>query len=143
MLRKLTYLFSFVLVLSLAGNTFPADDPSLVIYYDFEGFGNNSFVLDKSGKGNDATVVGSVSGHAGAGLRGSEACEITGNGSYLDLDGPDMIADIANFVDEEPSSFYRLVIGTDSQTKRINGIRNAATCFIINAKPKNRPLKAM
>ncbi len=86
--KKLIYLFSFVLVLDLAVNTFAADDPSLVIYYDFEGFGNNLFVLDKSGKGNDAAVVGSVSGLAGAGLRGSEACQITGNGSYLDLDGP-------------------------------------------------------
>ena len=54
---KLICLFSFVLVLSLVGKTFPADDPSLVIYYDFEGFGNNLLVLDKSGKGNDATVV--------------------------------------------------------------------------------------
>jgi len=88
MSKKLIYLFSFVLVLSLSGRTFSVDDPSLVIYYDFEGFGNNSFVLDKSGKGNDATVVGSVSGLAGAGLRGSEACQITGDGSYLDLDGP-------------------------------------------------------
>ncbi len=88
MCRKLIYLFSFVLVLFLAGNTFSADDPSLVIYYDFEGFGNNPFVLDKSGKGNDATVVGNVSGLAGAGPRGSEACQITGDGSYLDLDGP-------------------------------------------------------
>jgi len=85
---KLICLFSFVLVLSLVGKTFPADDPSLVIYYDFEGFGNNLLVLDKSGKGNDATVVGSVSGLAGAGLKGSEACQITGDGSYLDLDGP-------------------------------------------------------
>ncbi len=33
----------------------------------------------------------------------------------------EMIADIASFVDEEPSSFYRLVIGTDSQTRRNNG----------------------
>lgn len=32
-----------------------------------------------------------------------------------------MVEDIASFVDEEPSSFYRLVIGTDSQTKRLNG----------------------
>jgi len=88
MCRKLIYLSSFVLVLFLVGNTFSADDPSLVIYYDFEGFGNNPFVLDKSGKGNDATVVGNVSGLAGAGPRGSEACQITGDGSYLDLDGP-------------------------------------------------------
>ena len=88
MSKKLIYLFSFVFVLFWVGNTFSADDPSLVIYYDFEGFGNNLFVLDKSGKGNDATVVGNVSGLAGAGLRGSEACQITGDGSYLDLDGP-------------------------------------------------------
>jgi predicted RNase H-related nuclease YkuK (DUF458 family) len=33
----------------------------------------------------------------------------------------EMINDIASFVDEEPASFYRLVIGTDSQTKRTNG----------------------
>jgi len=88
MRRKLIYVFSFILVLCLAGNASPADDPSLVIYYDFEGFGNNLFVLDKSGNGNDAVVVGSVSGLAGAGNMGSEACQITGDGSYLDLDGP-------------------------------------------------------
>lgn len=33
----------------------------------------------------------------------------------------DMVSDISDFVDEEPGNFYRLVIGTDSQTKRING----------------------
>lgn len=33
----------------------------------------------------------------------------------------DMVSDISSFVDEDPGSFYRLVIGTDSQTKRING----------------------
>lgn len=33
----------------------------------------------------------------------------------------EMTAEIASFVDEEPGSFYRLVIGTDSQTKQING----------------------
>ena len=88
MCRKLVYLSSFVFVLGLAGNAFAAGDPSIVIYYDFEGFGNNLFVLDKSGKGNDAAVVGSVSGFAGAGYRGSEACQITGDGSYLDLNGP-------------------------------------------------------
>lgn len=32
-----------------------------------------------------------------------------------------MINEVSNFVDEEPSSFYRLVIGTDSQTRKING----------------------
>jgi hypothetical protein len=32
-----------------------------------------------------------------------------------------MIAEIASFVDEQPASFYRVVIGTDSQTRRTNG----------------------
>ncbi|MCP4259601.1 MAG: hypothetical protein GY774_19130 [Planctomycetes bacterium] len=88
MSKKLICLFSFIVVLGLTGSASGADDPSLVIYYDFEGFGNNQVVLDKSGKGNDAVVVGSVSGLAGAGNNGSEACQITGDGSYLDLDGP-------------------------------------------------------
>lgn len=33
----------------------------------------------------------------------------------------EMILDIAEFVDEEPSGFYRLVIGTDSQARNRNG----------------------
>jgi predicted RNase H-related nuclease YkuK (DUF458 family) len=33
----------------------------------------------------------------------------------------EIVSEIAAFVDEEPASFYRLVIGTDSQTRRING----------------------
>lgn len=32
-----------------------------------------------------------------------------------------MVEEIAGFVDEEPTSFYRLIIGTDSQTRRSNG----------------------
>jgi concanavalin A-like lectin/glucanase superfamily protein/F5/8 type C domain-containing protein len=89
--KKLVYLASCVLVLGLVGNAFsdPTFDPALVIYYDFEDFGNSLTVLDKSGRGHDATVVGSVNGLAGAGARDSEACQITGNGSYLDLDGAD------------------------------------------------------
>jgi hypothetical protein len=83
----LAYLFCFVLLLALTGNAFAAKDPSLVIYYDFEGFGNNPFVLDKSDKGHDATVIGSVGGLIGAGVRGSEACQVADRGSYLDLDG--------------------------------------------------------
>ena len=84
---KLTRLFSFVFVLGLAVNTFAVEDPSLVIFYDFEGFNGNPVVLDKSGRGNDSTVVKDVSGVAGAGIRGSEACQVKGNGSYLDMDG--------------------------------------------------------
>ena len=33
----------------------------------------------------------------------------------------DMISDISSFVDEDPGKFYRLVIGTDSQTRKTNG----------------------
>lgn len=33
----------------------------------------------------------------------------------------EMIDDISGFVKEEPGSFYRLVIGTDSQTRNSNG----------------------
>ena len=88
MRRKLTYLFSFILLLGVSGNTFAAEDPSLVIYFDFEGFGNNPIVLDKSGRGNNAAVIDSVNGITGAGVRGSEACQVTGGASYLDLDGP-------------------------------------------------------
>ena len=84
-----------VLVLGLAGNVFSGllGDPALVIYYDFEEFGNNSVVLDKSGKGHDATVVNDVTGVLGAGVRESEACQIAGNGSYLDLDGANFPAE--------------------------------------------------
>jgi len=32
-----------------------------------------------------------------------------------------MVKEIAGFVDEEPDSFYRLIIGTDSQARRNNG----------------------
>lgn len=32
-----------------------------------------------------------------------------------------MVSEISNFVSEEPDSFYRLVIGTDSQAKNTNG----------------------
>jgi hypothetical protein len=87
MFRSPICVFTFVLILGVTSSGFALDDPSLVIYYDFEGFGNNSVVLDKSGKGHDATVVKSVSGLTGAGVRNSEACQVTGDGSYLDLDG--------------------------------------------------------
>ena len=48
------------------------------------------------------------------------------NGHYFSpsmgaIKTPEMINEVVNFVDDEPSSFYRLVIGTDSQTRRTNG----------------------
>ena len=47
------------------------------------------------------------------------------NGYYSPSQGQlsvsNVISEIGKFVDQEPSSFYSLVIGTDSQTKKING----------------------
>lgn len=40
-------------------------------------------------------------------------------GGSVDID--EMVNQITKFVDEDPSSFYRLVIGSDSQTKGENG----------------------
>jgi len=37
------------------------------------------------------------------------------------LSTSEMIKEVSSFVEEDPSDFYRLVIGTDSQAKRING----------------------
>ena len=39
-----------------------------------------------------------------------------------ELSTDEMISEIKAFVRTDPGSFYRLVIGTDSQAKRINGI---------------------
>jgi predicted RNase H-related nuclease YkuK (DUF458 family) len=33
----------------------------------------------------------------------------------------EVVDEVASFVDQDPTRFYRLVIGTDSQTRRING----------------------
>ncbi len=48
------------------------------------------------------------------------------NGSFISptsgiMSNSKMVSDIASFVDEEPDSFYSLIIGTDSQTRRMNG----------------------
>jgi len=49
-----------------------------------------------------------------------------------------MVEDIAEFVDDDPASFYRLIIGTDSQAKRINGKSQIdfVTAIIIYRKGK-------
>lgn len=46
----------------------------------------------------------------------------------------EMISEIADFVRKEPNRFYRLVIGTDSQEKKINGKINCdfVTAVIIH-----------
>jgi hypothetical protein len=45
---------------------------------------------------------------------------------------------IKKFIDEDPSSFYSLVIGTDSQSKRINGVSEIdfVTAIVIYRKRK-------
>jgi predicted RNase H-related nuclease YkuK (DUF458 family) len=47
------------------------------------------------------------------------------NGYYSPSQGElsvnSVISEIGKFVDEDPGSFYSLVIGTDSQTRKING----------------------
>ena len=49
----------------------------------------------------------------------------TGNGFYSPSKGSmavsEVIGEIGHFVDEEPSSFYSLIIGTDSQAHMLNG----------------------
>ena len=88
MSKKLIYLYSFVFTLFLAGNTFSADDPSLVIYYSFDEVGD--IVADQSGKGHDGVVVGDVTAEADGMYNGAVNFA---TGSYLDLDGPGFSAE--------------------------------------------------
>jgi predicted RNase H-related nuclease YkuK (DUF458 family) len=47
-----------------------------------------------------------------------------------------MVSEIARFVDEEPSLYYRVVIGTDSQAKRLNGVAEIdfVTAVVVHRK---------
>ena len=49
-----------------------------------------------------------------------------------------MVSSISGFVDEEPGSFYRLVIGTDSQARRVNGKSeiNFVTAIVVHRRGK-------
>jgi predicted RNase H-related nuclease YkuK (DUF458 family) len=49
-----------------------------------------------------------------------------------------VISEIEDFVNEEPSRFYRLVIGTDSQTRSINGHAEIdfVTAIVVHRKGK-------
>jgi len=49
-----------------------------------------------------------------------------------------IINEVSGFIDEDPKSLYRLVIGTDSQIKRINGISEIdyVTALIIHRTGK-------
>jgi len=64
-----------------------------VIYYSFDSVGD--VVMDESGKGHDAAVVGDVTAEAGGKYNGAARFS---NAGYLDLDGPDFTAeDIPTF----------------------------------------------
>ncbi len=94
MCKKLVYLTSFVLVLSLASNAFTAEDPSLIIYYSFDEVGD--IVADQSGKGHDGVVVGDVTAEPEGKVNGAAKFEGTlgpASKSYLDLDGPSFPAE--------------------------------------------------
>lgn len=43
------------------------------------------------------------------------------NPSLGDVTPSEMIGKIADFIDEQPEKFYRVVIGSDSQAKRVSG----------------------
>jgi hypothetical protein len=88
MCKKLVYLISFVLVLSLASNAFTAEDPSLIIYYSFDDVGD--IITDQSGKGHDGVVVGDVTAETEGKVNGAANFA---SGSYLDLDGPSFPAE--------------------------------------------------
>ncbi len=47
-----------------------------------------------------------------------------------------MVNEIAEFVDSEPELYYRVVIGTDSQSKRINGVAEIdfVTAVVVHRK---------
>lgn len=68
---------------------------------------------------------------------------MTQNGTFFSptmgaLEVSELVLEIADFVDEDPSSFYSLVIGTDSQTRRVNGESEIdyVTALIIYRKGK-------
>ena len=54
------------------------------------------------------------------------------------LDANEMIEQIRSFVDEEPGSYYSLIIGTDSQTRNSNGKSEVdfVTAIVIYRKGK-------
>ena len=58
------------------------------------------------------------------------------NPSKGEMKASKMISEIAGFIDEEPASFYRIVIGTDSQTRRNNGKTQVdfVTAIIVHRK---------
>ncbi|MCK4790297.1 MAG: hypothetical protein KAV87_41555, partial [Desulfobacteraceae bacterium] len=93
MYRKLIFLLSFVLLLSLIGSTSaePIITGDLSIYFSYDSFEDLGLTVpDESPPGDSNTHDGGVVGDIFCvpnGKRGG-AAQFSGFGSYLDLDGP-------------------------------------------------------
>jgi len=59
------------------------------------------------------------------------------------LSVPRMISEITNFVKSDPGSYYKLVIGTDSQVRHTNGLAECdyVTAIIIHRLGRRRKSK--
>ncbi len=139
--RKLICLIVFVLLLSLANNTFAqvARDPNLVLYYSYEDVG--LIVPDESGKGHDGAVCGDVSAYASGKYYGG--AKFLGKGgptkySYLDLNGP-------GFPDQDkPKSAITLAVwvkcqnsGDHHATLNARSSPSASNTWIIHAEVRS------
>jgi hypothetical protein len=88
MRRRLFLLISFVLVLSVAGNT----SANLVAHWNFDD-GTGSTAQDSSGNGNHGTLFGNpqwTTGHLGGAL------DFDGNGDYVDLPISSLLSSLTN-----------------------------------------------
>ena len=88
MRRRLFLLISFVLVLSLAGNT----SANLVAHWNFDD-GTGGTAHDSSGNGNHGTLFGNpqwTTGHLGGAL------DFDGNGDYVDLPISSLLSSLTN-----------------------------------------------
>jgi len=88
MRRRLFLLISFVLVLSMAGNT----SANLVAHWNFDD-GTGSTAQDSSGNGNHGTLFGNpqwITGHLGGAL------DFDGTGDYVDLPISSLLSSLTN-----------------------------------------------
>ncbi|MFC1793311.1 LamG domain-containing protein, partial [Planctomycetota bacterium] len=107
-----------------------AGDPSLVIYYDFDDFGD--IVADQSGKDHYGVVVGDVTAEA-EGMYNGAANFATG--SYLDLDGPSFPAEDIPTSAMTLAAWIKLVnTGGDHE---IFNARASDETWVIHPEPKS------
>ena len=94
MCRKMIYLVSFVLVLSVATSVAEGADPSLIAWWRFEE-GSGTTAYDSSGNGNDGTLVGGATwteGRFGGGI------ELDGTSGYVSVPDFELTTDTITFV---------------------------------------------